>query len=268
MSSYADHDVPIIVRGEGPTSGRPDGKRYLDGLAGPVRQPGRPRPPRARRGRRRSRPASSPTSRCGPTRTRGPSSWPSGWPHLAPGDLNRVFFTTGGSEAVESAWKLARQYFQAIGEPGRYKVISRDIAYHGTTMGALSITGLPRDQEAVRAARAGRRPGAEHQLLPGARASWPTTSRRSAAGPPTRSSGPSCVRAPSRSPRSSSSRCRTPAAASRRRPATSPGCARSATATASSWSPTRSSARSAGSATTSARSATATSPTSSPSPRA
>jgi adenosylmethionine-8-amino-7-oxononanoate aminotransferase len=62
---------------------------------------------------------------------------------LAPGDLNRVFFTTGGSEAVESAWKLARQYFQAKGEPGRYKVISRHLAYHGTTLGALSITGVP-----------------------------------------------------------------------------------------------------------------------------
>ena len=62
---------------------------------------------------------------------------------LAPGDINRVFFTTGGSEAVESAWKLARQYFQAKGEPGRYKVISRHLAYHGTTLGALSITGVP-----------------------------------------------------------------------------------------------------------------------------
>jgi adenosylmethionine-8-amino-7-oxononanoate aminotransferase len=54
-----------------------------------------------------------------------------------------VFFTTGGSEAVESAWKLARQYFQAIGQPRRYKVLSRYIAYHGTTMGALSLTGVP-----------------------------------------------------------------------------------------------------------------------------
>jgi adenosylmethionine-8-amino-7-oxononanoate aminotransferase len=53
-----------------------------------------------------------------------------------------VFFTTGGSEAVESAWKLARQYFRVTGQPGRYKVLSRDIAYHGTTMGALSVTGL------------------------------------------------------------------------------------------------------------------------------
>ena len=61
---------------------------------------------------------------------------------LAPGDLNRVFFTTGGGEAVESAWKLARQYFVAIGQPDRVKVISRQTAYHGTTLGALNITGL------------------------------------------------------------------------------------------------------------------------------
>jgi len=62
---------------------------------------------------------------------------------MAPGDLNRVFFTGSGSEAVESAWKLAKQYFKAIGQPSRYKVISRSIAYHGTSMGALAITGLP-----------------------------------------------------------------------------------------------------------------------------
>ena len=62
---------------------------------------------------------------------------------LAPGDLNRAFFTTGGSEAVEVAWKLARQYFKAIGQPGRYKAIARNIAYHGVGMGALALTGLP-----------------------------------------------------------------------------------------------------------------------------
>ncbi|MCU1454428.1 MAG: aminotransferase class-III [Acidimicrobiales bacterium] len=62
---------------------------------------------------------------------------------LAPGDLNRVFLTTGGGEAVESAWKLARQYFRLIGQPSRYKVISRYLAYHGSSMGALAITGLP-----------------------------------------------------------------------------------------------------------------------------
>src|ERR1019366_2707278 len=62
---------------------------------------------------------------------------------LARGDLTRVFSTTGGSEAVESAWKLARQYFRAIGQPARTKVIARATAYHGTTFGALAITGIP-----------------------------------------------------------------------------------------------------------------------------
>jgi len=61
---------------------------------------------------------------------------------LAPGDMDRVFFTSGGSEAVESAWKLARQYFLAKGEPDRMKVIARRTAYHGTTFGALSITSI------------------------------------------------------------------------------------------------------------------------------
>src|SRR6266700_2919019 len=61
---------------------------------------------------------------------------------MAPGQLNRDFFTTSGSEAVESAWTLAKQYFKLTGQPGRYKVLSRTIAYHGTSMGALAITGL------------------------------------------------------------------------------------------------------------------------------
>ncbi|RZK93600.1 MAG: aspartate aminotransferase family protein, partial [Rhodococcus sp. (in: high G+C Gram-positive bacteria)] len=61
----------------------------------------------------------------------------------APADLNRVFFTTGGGEAVESAWKLAKQYFKKVGKPGKHKVISRSIAYHGTPQGALAITGIP-----------------------------------------------------------------------------------------------------------------------------
>jgi adenosylmethionine-8-amino-7-oxononanoate aminotransferase len=60
---------------------------------------------------------------------------------LAPGDLNRVFFVSGGSEAVESVWKLARQYHAARGER-RWKAVARRIAYHGTTMGALSINGI------------------------------------------------------------------------------------------------------------------------------
>ena len=62
---------------------------------------------------------------------------------IAPGDLNSTFFVSSGSEAVETVIKLARQYHKANGEPGRYKIISRDVAYHGTTLGALSVTGLP-----------------------------------------------------------------------------------------------------------------------------
>ena len=180
-----------------------------------------------------------------------PSSWPSGSPSYAPGDLNRVFFTTGGSEAVESAWKLARQYFRIQGKPQKTKVISRAIAYHGTTMGALSITGIPDLRTPFEPLVPGTVKVPEHQLLPGP-GTTATTKRPSAGGRPTRSSGPSSARGPTRSPPSSSSRCRTPAAASRRRPGTSSGCARSATATASSSCPTRSSAPSAASATGSA----------------
>ncbi len=77
---------------------------------------------------------------------------------LAPGDLNRVFFTTGGGEAVETAWKFAKQYFRAIGQPQRTKVIARDLAYHGTTLGALAVTGL----EVIRSPYEPLPPGAFH----------------------------------------------------------------------------------------------------------
>jgi adenosylmethionine-8-amino-7-oxononanoate aminotransferase len=66
---------------------------------------------------------------------------------LMPGDLNHVFFTNGGSESVESAWKIVRQYHVANGEPQRTKAIARDIAYHGVTLGALALTGVPRYKE-------------------------------------------------------------------------------------------------------------------------
>ena len=62
---------------------------------------------------------------------------------IAPGDLDSTFFVSSGSEAVEAVIKLARQYHKANGEATRYKVISRKIAYHGTTMGALSVNGIP-----------------------------------------------------------------------------------------------------------------------------
>jgi adenosylmethionine-8-amino-7-oxononanoate aminotransferase len=61
---------------------------------------------------------------------------------LAPAGIERAFFTSGGAESVESAWKLAVQYHQANGEPARRKVIARHDAYHGVTLGALAMTGL------------------------------------------------------------------------------------------------------------------------------
>jgi adenosylmethionine-8-amino-7-oxononanoate aminotransferase len=142
MSSYARTDMPTIVRGEGQYVYDSRGKRYLDGLSGLfVSQIGHGRTEVAEAGARQaSELAYFPL-------------WSYAHPRaielaerlafLAPGDLNRVFFTTSGSEAVESAWKMAKQYFKTIGQPGRYKVLSREIAYHGTSMGALAITGLP-----------------------------------------------------------------------------------------------------------------------------
>src|SRR4051795_1933006 len=66
---------------------------------------------------------------------------------VAPPGMERVFFTSGGSESVEAAWKLAREHFHAIGQPQRTKAIARDIAYHGVTLGALSFTGVRRFKE-------------------------------------------------------------------------------------------------------------------------
>jgi adenosylmethionine-8-amino-7-oxononanoate aminotransferase len=140
MKSGID-ETRIIERGDGCYVWDHQGNRYLDGLAGLfVSQVGHGRTELAKA-------ASAQAEKLGYF-----PIWTYAHPtaiqlagrlaELAPGDLNRVFFTTGGSEAVESAWKLARQYFRLTGEPGRYKVISRYLAYHGTSMGALSITGL------------------------------------------------------------------------------------------------------------------------------
>ena len=146
MSSYADADMPVIVRGEGQYVYDQKGKRYLDGLAGLfVSQIGHGRKEVAEAGARQAAElAYFPLWSYAHPRAVELAERLAG---LAPGDLNRVFFTTSGSEAVESAWKLAKQYFKTIGEPGRYKVLSREIAYHGTSMGALAITGLPSIKE-------------------------------------------------------------------------------------------------------------------------
>jgi adenosylmethionine-8-amino-7-oxononanoate aminotransferase len=141
-SSYAGADIPMIVRGEGQYVYDQHGKRYLDGLAGLfVSQIGHGRTDVAEAGARQaSELAYFPLwSYAHPRAVELAERLAS----YAPGDLNRVFFTTSGSEAVESAWKLAKQYFRLTGQPTRYKVLSRYIAYHGTSHGALAVTGLP-----------------------------------------------------------------------------------------------------------------------------
>ena len=138
---HGEH-VPVIVRGEGVYIWDDEGRRYFDGLSGLFT---------VMMGHGREELAVAAADQA---RTLGHFPiWSYAHPKaielaerlasLAPGDLNRVFFTTGGGEAVESAWKLAKQYFRITGKPEKYKVISRAVAYHGTPQGALSITGIP-----------------------------------------------------------------------------------------------------------------------------
>ncbi|MER7246533.1 aspartate aminotransferase family protein [Kribbella sp. NPDC000426] len=146
LSSYQSGEVPVIVRGDGVYIYDARGKRYLDGLAGLfVNQLGHGRTELAEAAAKQaSELAFFPLwSYAHPKSIELAERVAS----YAPGDLNRVFFTSGGGEAVESAWKLAKQYFKLTGKPGKHKVISRAIAYHGTTQGALSITGLPELKE-------------------------------------------------------------------------------------------------------------------------
>lgn len=157
LASYHRQEIPVITRGEGCYLWDAHGKRYLDGLSGLFTvQLGHGRKDLAKVLQEQAE-----TLEYFPI-------WSYAHPpaielaaklaELAPGDLNRVFFTTGGSEAVESAWKLARQYFRATGQGQRYKVISREVAYHGTTLGALAITGVP----ALRTPFEPLTPGASH----------------------------------------------------------------------------------------------------------
>ncbi len=142
LGSYDHRDVSVIASGSGCYVFDEHGKRYLDGLAGLFTvQLGHGRKELAEAARDQAqRLAYFPIwSYAHPGAIRLAARLAA----LAPGDLNRVFFTGSGSEAVESAWKLARQYFRTIGQGQRYKVVSRRIAYHGTTLGALSITGIP-----------------------------------------------------------------------------------------------------------------------------
>jgi len=170
MGGYRDAEVPIIVRGDGCYLEDANGKRYLDALAGlfsvNIGYGFGDEMGEAAAAQMRELPFYTNWSYAHPRAIELAAEVAS----LAPGDLNRLFFVSGGSEAVESAWKLARQYFTARGEQRlraaivptggdpltrvdeargaqvagrRWKAISRHIAYHGTTMGALSINGIP-----------------------------------------------------------------------------------------------------------------------------
>jgi adenosylmethionine-8-amino-7-oxononanoate aminotransferase len=141
LSAYADHEIPIIVRGEGCYVYDEHGNRYLDGLSALFCvNIGHGRADIAQAGADQAKELGFFIN------------WSYAHPRaielaariasLAPGDLNRVFFTSGGSEAVESALKLARQYFKVMGKPNKYKVIAREVAYHGSSLGALSATGV------------------------------------------------------------------------------------------------------------------------------
>jgi adenosylmethionine-8-amino-7-oxononanoate aminotransferase len=141
LSAYEDHEIPIIVRGEGCYVYDEHGNRYLDGLSALFCvNIGHGRADVVQAGVDQAKELGFFTN------------WSYAHPpairlaariaELAPGDLNRVFFTSGGGEAVESALKLARQYFKITGKPNKTKVIAREVAYHGTTMGALSATGV------------------------------------------------------------------------------------------------------------------------------
>ncbi|MFI7417324.1 aspartate aminotransferase family protein [Nonomuraea sp. NPDC049684] len=141
-SAYQENEIPTIVRGEGSYIYDIHGKRYLDGLAGLfVVQVGHGRGELAEAAAKQAQElAFFPLWSYAHPKA---AELAARLAEQAPGELNRVFFTTGGGEAVETAWKLAKQYYKLVGKPLKHKVISRQIAYHGTPQGALSITGIP-----------------------------------------------------------------------------------------------------------------------------
>ncbi len=142
MGAYGEqHDIPVIVKGEGCYVTDDKGKRYLDGLSALFCvNIGHGRQDVAQAGADQAAELGFYTN------------WSFAHPpaielaakiaELAPGDLNRVFFTSGGSEAVEAALKMARQYHKLRGNMNKTKVIAREVAYHGCTLGALSATGI------------------------------------------------------------------------------------------------------------------------------
>jgi adenosylmethionine-8-amino-7-oxononanoate aminotransferase len=143
LGAYQDGgaEIPILTRGDGCYVWDEHGKRYLDGLSALFC---------VNIGHGRSDIAQAGADQA--AQLGFFTNWSYAHPpaielaaklaELAPGDLNRVFFTSGGSEAVETAMKLVRQFFKLTGKPNKTKFISREVAYHGTTMGALAATGI------------------------------------------------------------------------------------------------------------------------------
>src|SRR3981081_1503337 len=142
MGGYRDADVPVIVRGDGCYLEDSNGKRYLDALAGlfavQVGYSYGEEMGQAALEQMRELPFYTNWSYAHPREIDLATEFAS----RVPGALNRVFVVSGGSEAVESAWKLARQFHQARGER-RWKAGSRRIASHGNNTGAPSINGIP-----------------------------------------------------------------------------------------------------------------------------
>lgn len=140
---WNDPDLPVIVRGDGCYLYDEQGRRFLDGLAGLFCVNighGRQDIPAAAIKQMEQLAYWTNWSAAHPASVEAAELITG----LAPGDLDRVFFVNSGSEAVESAIKLARQYFVSQGQPERTKIISRDMSYHGTTLGALAVTGIPK----------------------------------------------------------------------------------------------------------------------------
>ncbi len=146
QSVLEEHGAPIIVKGEGHRIWDSTGRKYFDGLSGLFVV-------NAGHGRKRLAEAAA--------KQAGELAFFPIWSYAhpgaieladrladyAPGDLNRVFFSTGGGEAVETAFKLAKHYWKLQGRPTKHKVISRAVAYHGTPQGSLAITGIPAMKE-------------------------------------------------------------------------------------------------------------------------
>jgi adenosylmethionine-8-amino-7-oxononanoate aminotransferase len=141
--TVAPEDIPVIVRGEGSHVYDDNGGRYIDGLSGLYcLNLGHSH------GEELGAKAAAQMSTLPYT-----SNWTVAHPpaielatklaEIAPDGFDRAFFTSGGAEAVESAYKMAIQYHQANGEPQRRKAIARRDPYHGVSLGALSFTGIP-----------------------------------------------------------------------------------------------------------------------------